>query len=87
MEPANWFREIQFLEIAESYKSWLSGEFTRLKDFLAVSLKVDKAEYEHVVLQDGGILKDNILEEFGPQVWEDFQVNFLDTDKKMDHHK
>jgi glycine cleavage system H lipoate-binding protein len=78
IEPTNWLREIQFLDMAEKYKTWLNNEFTRLKDFLAVSIKVDKSEYENVVLQDGGILKDNILEEFGPEVWEDFQVHFMD---------
>lgn len=78
IEPTNWLREIQFLDMAEKYKTWLNNEFARLKDFLAVSIKVDKSEYENVVLQDGGILKDNILEEFGPEVWEDFQVHFMD---------
>ncbi len=78
IEPTNWLREIQFLDMAEKYKTWLNNEFARLKDFLAVSIKVDKSEYENVVLQDGGILKDNILEEFGPEVWEDFQAHFMD---------
>jgi glycine cleavage system H lipoate-binding protein/ABC-type phosphate transport system substrate-binding protein len=81
MEPANWSREIQFLDMAEKYRNWLSNEFSRLKDFLASSIKVDKLAYEHVVLQDGGALKDSILEDFGPEVWEDFQTNFLDTYK------
>jgi glycine cleavage system H lipoate-binding protein/ABC-type phosphate transport system substrate-binding protein len=81
IEPANWLREIQFLDMAEKYKKWLRDEFTRLKDFLAASLKINKLEYEHVVLQDGGVLKDSILEDLGPEVWEDFQTNFLDTYK------
>jgi len=81
IEPANWLREIQFLDMAEKYKTWLFNEFSRLKDFLAVSLKVNKIEYEHIVLQDGGILKDSILADLGPEVWEDFQTNFLDTYK------
>jgi glycine cleavage system H lipoate-binding protein len=81
IEPANWSREIQFLDMAEKYKSWLLNEFTRLKDFLAGSLKVNKIEYECIVLQDGGVLKDSILEDFGPEVWEDFQTNFIDTYK------
>jgi glycine cleavage system H lipoate-binding protein/ABC-type phosphate transport system substrate-binding protein len=79
IEPGNWFREIKFLDIAEKYRVWLDEEFSRLKDFLARSLKVDKTEYESVILQDGGVLKDNILEAFGPEVWEDFQAHFLDV--------
>ncbi len=81
IEPANWLREIQFLDMAEKYKKWIPNEFSRLKDFLATSLKVNKIEYENVVLQDGGVLKDSILEDLGPEVWEDFQTNFLDTYK------
>lgn len=81
IEPANWLREIQFLDMAEKYKNWLLNEFSRLKDFLATSLKVNRAEYDHVVLQDGGALKDSILEDLGPEVWEDFQTNFLDKYK------
>jgi glycine cleavage system H lipoate-binding protein len=81
IEPANWLREIQFLDMAEKYKKWLFNEFSRVKDFLAVSLKVNKVEYENIVLQDGGVLKDSILEDLGPEVWEDFQTNFLDTYK------
>jgi glycine cleavage system H lipoate-binding protein/ABC-type phosphate transport system substrate-binding protein len=78
IEPTNWQREMQLLEMADKYQAWLSNEFSRLKDFLAGSLKVNKLEYEQIVLQDGGMLKDGVLEDFGPQVWEDFQSNFLD---------
>jgi glycine cleavage system H lipoate-binding protein/ABC-type phosphate transport system substrate-binding protein len=79
IEPSNWLRELQLMEMAEKYQAWLSNEFLRLKDFLACSLKVNRMEYEAIVLQDGGMLKDGVLEDFGPEVWEDFQSNFLDT--------
>ncbi len=79
IEPSNWLREIQLMEMAEKYQAWLSGEFARLKDFLSGSLKVNRMEYEAIVLQDGGMLKDGVLEDFGPEVWEDFQTNFLDS--------
>jgi glycine cleavage system H lipoate-binding protein/ABC-type phosphate transport system substrate-binding protein len=81
IEPANWFKEIQFLEMAEKYKKWIDTEFSRIKDFLAATLRPDSLEYSHVVLQDGGLLKDGILSDFGPEVWDDFQTNFLDTYK------
>jgi glycine cleavage system H lipoate-binding protein/ABC-type phosphate transport system substrate-binding protein len=76
IEPSNWLKESQFLVMWEKYKEWLKSEFSRLKDFLALSVKPN-AEYAHV-LQDGGELKDGILEDLGPEVWEDFQTNFLD---------
>jgi hypothetical protein len=60
---------------------WLGSEFTRLKDFLATTLKPDSLAYNYVVLQDGGTFKDGVLADFGPKVWEDFQTNFLDTFK------
>jgi len=81
IEPSNWIREIQFLSMAEQYRTWLKDEFSRLKDFIASALKVNTPEYAHVVLQDGGVLKDSILAEFGPEVWEDFQTNFIDNTK------
>jgi glycine cleavage system H lipoate-binding protein/ABC-type phosphate transport system substrate-binding protein len=81
IEPSNWFKEIQFLDMAEKYKKWINTEFSRIKDFLAAALKPDSLEYSHVVLQDGGVIKEGVLADFGPEVWEDFQTNFLDTYK------
>ncbi|MEI8047039.1 MAG: substrate-binding domain-containing protein [Bacteroidota bacterium] len=81
IEPSNWFKEIQFMEMAEKYKKWINTEFSRIKDFLAATLKPESLEYSHVVLQDGGVLKEGILADFGPEVWEDFQTNFLDNYK------
>jgi glycine cleavage system H lipoate-binding protein/ABC-type phosphate transport system substrate-binding protein len=79
IQPTNWLRETQFLLMAEKYKEWLKQEFLRLKDFFATS--VISTGYPPVVLQDGGELNDNVLSGFGPEVWEDFQVKFIDTSK------
>jgi len=81
IEPASWIQEIQLLDMAGKYKRWINTEFSRVKDFLAAELKPDSIQYTHVVLQDGGILKDGVLADFGPEVWEDFQTNFLDNYK------
>ena len=81
IEPSNWLREIEFLSMADRYKTWLKGEFTRLKDFLAFSLQVNTNGLLPVALQDGGVVKDNVLADFGPQVWEDFQMKFMDVSK------
>ena len=81
IEPSSWFKEIQFLDMAEKYSRWLDTEFQRVKDFLAATLKYDNIEYTHIVLQDGGVLKDAVLSDFGPKIWEDFQTNFLDKYK------
>ena len=79
IEPSNWLRETQFLFMAEKYNEWLKQEFIRLKDFFATSMIT--SGYAPVLLQDGGELKDNILSGFGPEVWEDFQMKFIDASK------
>lgn len=81
IEPTNWLLEIQFMTMAEKYGEWLKNEFSRLKDFFAVEIKADTPEYAMVILQDGGALKDNILADLGPEVWEDFQTKFIDTSR------
>jgi glycine cleavage system H lipoate-binding protein/ABC-type phosphate transport system substrate-binding protein len=78
IEPANWLREIQFLIMAGKYKEWLKDEFIRVKDFLAASVNPKNTEFSYVTLQEGGELTDNVLENFGPEVWEDFQKHFID---------
>ena len=81
IEPLSWLREIQFLFMTNSYRKWLKYEYSRLKDFISLFIKPGTVEYGHVILQDGGELKDNLLSEFGPDVWEEFQTNFIDTSK------
>jgi hypothetical protein len=81
IEPSNWFTEIRFMDMSEKYRKWINTEFSRMKDFLAATLKPNSLEYTHVVLQDGGILKEGVLADFGPEVWDDFQTNFLELYK------
>jgi len=81
IEPANWLREVNFMFMFDKYREWLEDEFARLKDFLAASANSNTVVYQHVVLQDGGELKDNVLSDLGPEVWEDFQIRFIDTSK------
>ncbi|MGW8317181.1 MAG: hypothetical protein ACWGNV_16410 [Bacteroidales bacterium] len=78
VEPSNWFRETQFLIMGHPYKLWLQKEYERLKDFLADVLRTENAGLAQV-LQDGGELKENILKDLGPEIWEDFQTNFMDV--------
>jgi len=81
IEPSNWLREVQFYSMADKYKEWIKNEFMRLKDFMAMALKQDELELAHIVLQDGGVLTDNPLANLDPEVWEEFQTNFIDTSK------
>ncbi len=77
IEPAKWLNEIEFLIIGNRYKEWIKSEFSRLKEFLSVSLNRESVDFSRV-MQDGGEIKDGILGNMGPEVWEDFQINFID---------
>ena len=81
IEPKNWLREIQFLFMGENYREWLQDEFARLKDFFAASARSNSLVYQHIILQDGGELTDNVLADLEPEVWEDFQTKFIDASK------
>jgi glycine cleavage system H lipoate-binding protein/ABC-type phosphate transport system substrate-binding protein len=81
IKPSNWAREIQFFHMADKYQEWIKTEFTRLKDFLAETIHSKNPAYAQVVLQDGGVIKDHVLADFGPDVWEEFQTNFVDIKK------
>jgi glycine cleavage system H lipoate-binding protein/ABC-type phosphate transport system substrate-binding protein len=79
IEPLNWLRELQSMLMADRYKEWLKSEFMRLKVFLSYAVSSNTSAYEHVILQDGGELHDNVLSDLGPEVWEEFQTKFIDA--------
>lgn len=79
IEPGNWNREVEFLRVAEKYSEWLKSEFTRLKDFIAQAGAKNELEPATLVLQDGGDVVEHVLYQMKPEVWEDFQTNFLDN--------
>jgi glycine cleavage system H lipoate-binding protein len=81
IEPGNWLREIQLMFMTASYKKWLEEEFSRLKIFFTGTLKQEPAFAKLPVLQDGGELTDNILADLGPEVWEEFQISFIDSSR------
>lgn len=81
VEPANWLRETKFMFMASKFRDWLDDEFVRLKDFLAASANANTVVYNHIVLQDGGELTDNVLANLEPKVWEDFQTHFIDVSR------
>jgi hypothetical protein len=81
IEPKNWARDTQFLIMAQGYKEWLKMEFLHLRDFLAVTLRSNYDSSAQIVLQDGGEIKNGILKDLKPEVWEDFQTHFLDNSK------
>ncbi len=81
VEPANWAKEIQMLFTAKRFREWIADEFIRLKDFLAAALKSHYPALSPVVLQDGGELTDKTLEKLSPEIWEEFQISFIDKSR------
>lgn len=78
IEPENWEKDSRLLNLAGKYADFLKEEFARIRDFLSVMPGTNDVRYARVVLQDGGEFKDGLLEEFGPEIWEEFQVRFLE---------
>jgi len=79
IEPDNWVQESHLMAMAGKYIERVKQEFTQIKDFLASLPGVNSDRYASIVLQDGGELKDGVLEEFGPEIWEEFQMKFIDS--------
>ncbi len=79
IQPSNWTREIQFFKLGGIYKEWIQSEFVRLKDFLACSFNLTNLSESKVVYQEGGEVNECILQDLGPEIWEDFQIHFIDT--------
>lgn len=80
IEPDNWLNESRLMSAAAKYTEQVREEFGRIRDFLATATGSGNVRMAPVVLQDGGELKEGLLEEFGPEVWEEFQIRFMNRD-------
>jgi glycine cleavage system H lipoate-binding protein len=81
VEPKNWVREIQFMRMGDKHREWLKDEFIRLRNFFEGTLKARHINLEFAILQDGGELRENLLADQGPEVWEEFQRKFIDPSR------
>lgn len=81
IDPAKWNEEVKMLDVVGKYTKWLKDEFNRLKDFFAIALPARNVEMSYVVLQDGGALREGILADMDPELWEDFQAGFIDRSR------
>ncbi len=77
VEPVNWITEMKSCFMGAIYGEWLKSELTRLKDFFSAGLSFKGDADPALVLQDGGEIREGVLELFGPEVWEEFQTNFI----------
>jgi glycine cleavage system H lipoate-binding protein/ABC-type phosphate transport system substrate-binding protein len=83
IEPSNWSRESQLLFMADKQREFISREFTRLKDFLMKVMGSEDGKYAQVIMADGGEISDGVLTGMGPEIWEDFQTNFIDPSRQF----
>ncbi|MGE5419445.1 MAG: glycine cleavage system protein H [Chloroflexota bacterium] len=83
VEPENWQRENQLLFMADKHREFVTNEIARIKDFLAGLFRDENMQYAPVVLQDGGMLRDGVLSEMEPEVWEEFQSKIIDPSRTV----
>jgi glycine cleavage system H lipoate-binding protein/ABC-type phosphate transport system substrate-binding protein len=81
VKPVNWISELKSFFMGDPYANWLKAEAARLKEFLTSVLGTQGNLKAVPVLQDGGEIKGGVLEAFGPEVWEEFQVGFINSTK------
>mgnify|MGYP006292120883 CR=1 FL=1 len=78
VEPDNWKAETSGFYLAEEASDWIQNELLRFKDFLNTSLARYSNQPAMVTLQEGGELKADPLDDLQPEIWNDFQKEFLD---------
>lgn len=77
IEPERWVSELKNYFLGDRYREWLREEMNRLKDFFSRGVALLVGGVPAPVVQDGGEIRYGILEEFGPEVWEEFQERFI----------
>ena len=77
IHPSDWVAEIPAFYFGGNATEWFKKELLRYKDFLSINMPRYSAGSSMVVLQDGGELSDNSLSEMPPEIWKDFQKEFL----------
>jgi glycine cleavage system H protein len=80
IEPMNWAAETGQDYIGEQAVGWFGSELKRLKDFIAVTAARHRGDGMPVVLQEGGELQNHPLSGLPPEVWQDFQKEFLENE-------
>lgn len=78
IEPENWERESSLMLRSAAYLNWIGSELIRFKEFLTNAMQQEIPRLQHVVLQDGGEVARYALEDLEPQIWDDFQSDFLE---------
>lgn len=81
--PTDWKSETSNYLLAGEAAAWFKSELERLKDFLAVNTSRYSNDHNMVVLQDGGELRHDLIDELPPETWKKFQKEFLDPEIEL----
>ncbi len=81
MEPKRWDLEKSMLILGEKATQWIRQEQARLRDVLAFAERKYDLNVQPVLLQEGGEIADHALESMSPEIWEEFQSEFIDAMK------
>ncbi|MBT4033423.1 MAG: hypothetical protein HOB84_01640 [Candidatus Marinimicrobia bacterium] len=81
MAPKRWDVEKAMLIIGEKAQQWIQQEQARLRDVLAFAERKYDLSAQPILLQEGGEIEDNVLETLSPEIWEEFQSEFIDAAK------
>jgi len=82
MVPKRWDLEKAKLILGERAKTWIQEEQSRLRDVLAFAERKYDLALQPVLLQEGGEIQDHVLESLSPEIWEEFQSEFIDAAKQ-----
>ncbi len=77
IKPNNWKTETNDYFLAEEATDWSAKELLRFKDFIAESTTNFSTQPGTIILQEGGELSENVLEEMPNEIWQAFQKEFF----------
>lgn len=79
--PDHWEQDREVMYAGKQARSWISKELTRLRDFIAFANHKYFDNAAPVLLQEGGEIDDQLLAQLPPEIWTEFQFEFIDAAK------
>lgn len=78
VKPDNWLNDTSGYFLGQEAVKFVGNEINSFKEFLTSHTSDSPAP----VLMDGGALKDEVLSNFSPALWVEFEQHFLSNDRK-----
>jgi glycine cleavage system H protein len=82
MEPKRWDLEKALLLIGDKAQHWIQQESSRFKDVLAYAQRKYEPNLAPVLLQEGGEIVDQVLQDLPEEIWLEVQSEFIDSVKE-----